>query len=354
VEQAVTELLGGGARMRGDHAPQGCPEVELSTCPTDQVARGVEVLVYATVDSQLPDIEQRSYFREAKWPPDPGVDRVHSTWCLRDAARDPDGFDVVHAHSVAAVEMAALSPYPMLATLHHDYDPALTELYRRRPQVQLVAISRAQARRERAPVSALVHHGLDPSRYPPLPDQGYLLFLGRYDREKGAHYAIEVAARAGLPLVMAGAPHQRDYYSAELRPLIERHNVLEVGPVGGEKKAALIARARAILFPIQWEEPFGLVMIEAMLCGVPVIGLARGSVPEVVEDGVTGVICDDPTEMVSAVRVADRLFDRARIRRLAEERFSAARMAADYLRLYLAAQVRRVAQLEEAGTAAGG
>ena len=153
-----------------------------------------------------------------------------------------------------------------------------------------------------------MHHGLDPSRYHPMPDQGYLLFLGRYDRVKGCVHAIEVAVRAGLPLVMAGRPARRRLLRREVKPLIERHGVLELGPVGGARKSALIARARALLFPIEWEEPFGLVMIEAMLSGVPVIGHARGAVPEVVDDGITGVVCDDASEMVAAVRIADKLF----------------------------------------------
>jgi glycosyltransferase involved in cell wall biosynthesis len=331
----------------------GGTELVVAELAKALVARGVDVVVYATGDSRLDGIDVRSCFREARWPPDPAVDRIHAAWCLRDIAKDLRGFDAVHVHSTAAVEMAGLSPYPVVATLHHHQDPALSEIYLRSPEVMLVAISTAQARRETAPVAAVVHHGLDPARFHPLPEQGYLLFLGRYDREKGVHHAIEVAARARLPLVMAGAPHQRDYYQQVLRPLIEEHKVLEVGPVGGDKKAALIARARALLFPIEWEEPFGLVIIESMLSGVPVIALARGSVPEIVEDGVTGVVCDDPTEMVAAARVADKLFDRARIRQRGEERFSSARMAAHYLRLYREAQLDRAARLGEADSAAG-
>jgi glycosyltransferase involved in cell wall biosynthesis len=330
----------------------GGTELVVAELAKALTARGVEVVVYATGDSRLEGIEVRSYFREARWPPDPDVDRVHAAWSLRDAARDSRAFDVIHAHGTAAVEMSHLSPYPVIATLHHVHDPALSEIYRRMPAVTLAAISRAQARAETAPVRAVVHHGLDPSRFHPVPDQGYLLFLGRYDREKGAHHAIEVAERAGLPLVMAGEPHQQDYYEGTLKPLIEKHNVLEVGPVGGKSKAALIARARALLFPIEWEEPFGLVMIESLLSGVPVLANGRGSVPEVIEDGVTGVICDDPAEMVAAARVSEKFFDRARIRRLAEERFSAARMAADYLRLYRAAQVRPIAALDESAAGA--
>jgi len=315
--------------------------------------RGVEVVVYATGDSDLPGIEVRSYFPAAQWPPDRDIERVHSTWSLRDAARDPCGFDVIHVHSPCAVEMARISSAPVICTLHHDFDPELTDLYRRVPQVRLIAISRSQARREPAPVWDVVHHGLDPSRFTPMQEQGYLLFLGRYDRVKGVTEAVEVAARAGLPLVMAGEPHQREYFEAEVRPLVRKHGVLEVGPVGGNRKAALIARARALLFPIEWEEPFGLVMIEAMLSGVPVLGTSRGAVPEVVDDGITGVICDDATEMVAAARISEKLFNRERIRRHAMHRWSSARMADEYLRLYRAAQSNElVAEGEGPDTAA--
>jgi len=321
----------------------GGTELVVADLARALTARGAQVVVYATGDSDLPGVEVRSYFPAAQWPPDRELERVHAAWSLRDAARDPRGFDVVHVHAPCAVEMARLSPYPVLCTLHHHADPELSDLYRRVPQVKLIAISEAQARRETAPVAGVVHHGLDPSRYPPLPDQGYLLFLGRFDRVKGVTHAIEVAVRAGLPLVLAGRPHEREYYDAEVTPLVRRHGVLEVGPVGGARKAALIARARALLFPIEWEEPFGLVMIEAMLSGVPVLGHARGAVPEVVEDGITGIVCDDATEMVAAARIADKLFDRERIRRHAQRRWSAGRMADDYLQLYRAAILERTA-----------
>ncbi len=331
----------------------GGTELVVAELARSLTARGVEVVVYATGDSELPGIELRSYFPAAQWPPDRDIERVHATWSLRDAARDPRGFDAVHVHSPCAVEMARLCPYPVIGTLHHDFDPELTDLYRRVPQVKLVAISRSQARREAAPVAAVIHHGLDPARFTPMPEQGYLLFLGRYDRVKGVTEAIEVAVRAGLPLVMAGEVHERDYFEAEVKPLIAKHGVLEVGPVGGNRKTALLARARALLFPIEWEEPFGLVTIEALLSGVPVLATARGAVPEVVDDGVTGVICDDATEMVAAARIADRLFNRERIRNQALERWTAARMADEYLRLYSAAQVDQfVAEEDEPDAAA--
>ena len=305
--------------------------------------RGAEVVVYATGDSRLGCAEVRSYFPSAQWPPNADVDATHAAWSLRDIGRDPRGFDLVHLHSLAAVELSRLCPYPAVATLHHDRDEKISRMYRANPHVKLVAISNSQAERERAEVSAVVHHGLTPERFPFLPEQGYLLYLGRYSREKGPHLAIELAARAGLPLVMAGEPHELDYYRDQVLPLIRRHGVLELGPAGGRRKANLLARSRALIFPIQWDEPFGLVMIEAQLAGVPVLALRRGSVPEVVQDGVTGLTADDPCELVAGARVADKLFDRARIRALARERWSADRMALDYLQLYRQAAAGKIA-----------
>jgi glycosyltransferase involved in cell wall biosynthesis len=312
----------------------GGTELVVAELARALTARGVEVVVYSTGDSILPGIEVRSYFPKAQWPPDKEPEQVHATWALRDIAKDPLGFDIVHVHTPRAVEMARLCPYPVVCTLHHDFHQELTDLYLRAPQVHLVAISRAQARAEPAKVSAVVHHGLDPRRFIPRRDQGYLLFLGRYDKDKGVAEAIEAAVRAKLPLVMAGRPHDLDYYEREISPLVKKHGVIEVGPVGGERKAALLARARALVFPVCWDEPFGLVMIEAMLSGVPVLAFSRGAVPEVIEDGRTGVLCDDVTEMVAAARIAEKLFDRELIRRTAAQRWSASRMATDYLALY--------------------
>ena len=331
----------------------GGTELVVAELAKALTARGIEVVVYATGDSEIPGVEVRSYFPAAQWPPDRDIERVHATWSLRDAARDPRSFDVVHVHSPSAVEMARISPWPVICTLHHHHVPELSDLYGRVPEVKLIAISRSQARQETAKVAAVVHHGLDPARYRPMDDQGYLLFLGRYDRVKGVAAAIEVASRAKLPLVMAGEPHEREYYETEVQPLIARHGVLELGPVGGTRKAALLARARALLFPIEWEEPFGLVTIEAMLSGVPVLGTARGAVPEILDDGITGVICDDPAEMVAAARIADKLFDRRRIRTGAIQRWSAARMADDYLEQYRRAQAEPFVAAADAAAAEG-
>jgi glycosyltransferase involved in cell wall biosynthesis len=311
-------------------------------------AKGHEVVVYATGDSAVPGVEVRSYYPWAHWPPEAAIGEMHAAFCMRDIIRDPRGFDIVHLHTPPAVPFAHQLDCPVVYTLHHDVDASLSARYLAAPDVALVAISRAQGRRELANVSAVVHHGLDPARFRAQEDQGYLLFLGRYDRCKGADLALDVAARAHLPLILAGAPHEERYYEDEIKPRLARGNVMDVGPVGGRPKIALIARARAVLFPIRWDEPFGLVMIEAMLSGVPVIALSRGSVPEVVDQGVTGIACDDTAELVLAARTIHKVVDRARVRTLAQQRWSASRMAQDYLSLYLALGAVRPSRGSEA------
>ena len=312
-------------------------------------AYGADVVVYTTGDSRLPGVECRSYFPKPIWPPSKEPESTHAAWALRDIARDARGFDLIHSHSVPAVELAGLAPVPMVHTLHHDVDPELSAIYLASPSITRVAISHSQARREPTGAHGVVHHGLSPERFPFKPDGGYLLFIGRYTRVKAPHLAIKVAQRAGLPIVLAGRPHNEpgdeNYFSEVLKPLLALRGVTDVGPVGGERKAELIAGARALVFPIQWEEPFGLVMIEAMLSGVPVLALNRGSVPEVVDEGLTGTICEDETDLVNAAR-SSRLFDRALIRAHARRRFSASRMAESYLSVY--EKVLREAVEEEA------
>jgi hypothetical protein len=146
--------------------PQGYGGTEMIIAELAQslTAMGHEVVVYATGDSRVPGVEVRSYFPRAEWPPDRALDRVHSNWCLRDASRDRRGFDLIHINSPAAIEPAQLAPCAVVCTLHHDLDAECTATYRRAPNVRLVAISRNQARREPARVSAVIHHGLDPRR----------------------------------------------------------------------------------------------------------------------------------------------------------------------------------------------
>lgn len=250
-------------------------------------------------------------------------------------------FDVIHFH-VDLFQMPFLGSLdvPALTTLHGRLDlPDLVPFYRHFCRTPLVSISDDQ-RRPMPPVHWLgtVHHGLPETLLPFSPQArgGYLAFLGRISPEKRPDRAIEIAARSGLPLRIAAKVDAADrtYWEETIRPLIARHPQVEfLGEIDETQKARFLGDALALLFPIDWPEPFGLVMIEAMACGTPVIAFRRGSVPEVIDDGVTGLVVESTDEAVAAVGRIGAL-DRRTIRATFEERFSAARMAADYERLY--------------------
>jgi glycosyltransferase involved in cell wall biosynthesis len=231
---------------------------------------------------------------------------------------------------------------PYLTTLHGRLDlPDLVPLYSTFADASLVSISDDQ-RRPMPPVNwvGTVPHGLprDLLAFTPQPRGDYLAFLGRISPEKCPDRAIEIAARANLPLKIAAKVDKadRDYWQQVVEPLLRRHrNVEYIGEIGDADKAAFLGNARALLFPIDWPEPFGMVMIEAMACGTPVIAARRGSVQEVVEDGVSGFIVDSTDEAVAAARHCDRL-DRGRVRECFERRFTADRMARDYVDIYRA------------------
>jgi len=225
-----------------------------------------------------------------------------------------------------------------VATLHGRLDlPELHPVYDEYRDMPVVSISRAQ----RAPLPALnwqgvVHHGLPAERYRFQPDRGdYLAFLGRISPEKRVDRAIDIATRAGLPLRIAAKVDRadREYFENVIEPLLDVPGVEYLGEIGDEEKSDFLGNARALLFPIDWPEPFGLVMIEAMACGTPVIAYRNGSVPEVVEHGATGFIVERREDAISAVDRVDSL-SRSRCRETFERRFTAQRMASDYLHLY--------------------
>jgi glycosyltransferase involved in cell wall biosynthesis len=299
---------------------------------------GHEVTLFATGDSQT-GAEIRALYQKAEWPPDPTVELDHAAWAVNQILSSDERFDVVHAHVAPALPFARYLECPLVYTLHHDRDEKLTRLYQHQ-RAHYVAISARQ--RELVPELDevhVIHHGLSPLRHPFGRGRGgYALFLGRFAREKGVHLAIDAAEAARVPLFLGGQPHWRDseYYQAEVAPrLAATSNAKVVGEVGGAVKTHLLGDATALLFPVCWEEPFGLVMIEAMLCGTPVLALARGSVSEVVEEGVTGFICRDQEQLTSRLRqIAADGFDRRRCRARALERWSSRRMVGDYLALY--------------------
>lgn len=248
-------------------------------------------------------------------------------------------FDVVHFHiDHMHLPMMRGAATPFLTTLHGRLDlPEIAPLFRAFPEAPFVSISDAQRRPlASANWAGTVHHGLPPDLLPfSQRDRGYLAFLGRISPEKGPDAAIRIARAAGLPLRIAAKVDNADraYFESVVRPMLGQPGVEFVGEINEAEKAEFLGGATALLFPIQWPEPFGLVMIEAMACGTPVVAFNRGSVPEVVEDGVSGFLVEDETGALAALRRLDRI-DRAGVRQAFEARFTARRMAEDYLALY--------------------
>jgi glycosyltransferase involved in cell wall biosynthesis len=259
---------------------------------------------------------------------------------LEQVFRQASAFDLIHFHiDHLHFPLAVRQPIPTVTTLHGRLDlPDLVPLYQMFPSIPVVSISDAQ----RAPLPSVhwlgtVYHGLPEDLYTFRATPGtYLAFLGRIAPEKGVEQAIAIAQQVGMPLKIAAKVDRadREYYQEVVQPLLHKSALVEyLGEVGGATKDAFLGEAAALLFPIDWPEPFGLVMIEAMACGTPVIAYPRGSVPEVLEDGVTGWIVEGLEEAVQAVERVP-LLSRARCRQVFEERFAASRMVQDYVKLY--------------------
>jgi glycosyltransferase involved in cell wall biosynthesis len=248
-------------------------------------------------------------------------------------------FDLVHLHAdYLGYPILRRTEVPFVATLHGRLDlPELRCIYETFADVPVVSISDAQ--REPLPQAnyiGTVQHGI-PERLllPRFGHEGYLAFLGRISPEKAPDAAIRIAARAGMQIKIAAKVDRVDeaYFAERVEPLLSLPHVEFIGEIDEEQKAEFLGDAAALLFPIAWREPFGLAMIEAMACGTPVIAFRNGSVPEVIDDSVTGFIVDNEDEAVAATQRLKSL-DRARIRGVFERRFTARRMAEDYLKIY--------------------
>ena len=261
---------------------------------------------------------------------------------LEEVRRRADQFDVLHFHT-------DMLHFPMMqdfvdrtvTTLHGRLDlPDLRPLFSAFPDIPVVSISRDQRRPLPRRVNWVgnVYHGLPRDLLPfnREPDGGYLAFLGRISPEKRPDRAIQIAARAGLPLKIAAKIDRvdRTYWDDVVAPLVAKHpNVEFVGEIDERRKAEFLGKALALLFPVDWPEPFGLVSIEAMACGTPVIAFRAGSVPEVVDDGITGFVVRNVDEAVAAVKRLPEL-DRRKVRAVFEHRFTVERMVRDYLAIY--------------------
>ena len=316
----------------------GGTERIVSYLTEELVRQGHDVTLYASGDSvtsaELVAVTPRSL----RLDPDVVDPLAHTMVVMERLNADASRFDIVHFHfdHVQFAFMRRL-PVPSVATMHGRMDlPDLVALFREYTDVPLVSISDAQ----REPLPGLnwvatVPHGLPMDEIRWYPEKGrYLAFLGRTSPEKRLDRAIEIAQRADLPLRVAAKvdPVDREYFESEIRPLITG-DVEFIGEIGDDDKDDFLGKAAAVLFPIDWPEPFGLVMIEAGARGTPVVAFRRGSVPEVIEHGVTGMVVEDVDEAVDAIPTAIAL-PRDRVRKVTAERFAASRMAADYLAVY--------------------
>ena len=327
----------------------GGTELVVGLVTEELVARGHDVTLFATGDS-------RTSARLRSVTPEP----------IRYGARTADGlthaeylqlanaqacflaaaageFDLVHNHAgVEGMVLGASSRTPVISTMHNPFQARTQPIWDAYPWFHHAVSAASAATFPTRGALAPILHGIDvgavrPDLRPRDPSNadGYLLFLGRFSAAKGADRAIQAALGAGRRLVLAGKvdPGDIPHVRAAVEPWLDGDRIRTVGEVGGETKRSLIAGADALLFPIEWDEPFGLVMVEALAAGTPVIGFRRASVPEVIEDGRSGFVVDDVAGMTAAIRRLGEI-DRATCRTAAEERFTVARMVNDVEAMY--------------------
>jgi glycosyltransferase involved in cell wall biosynthesis len=317
----------------------GGTERVVSFLTEQLVAMGHDVTLFASGDSRTGAELVPMWPRALRFDPEVRDVFAPHVLMIEQVRRRADEFDVLHCHlDYWSFPLLSRQATPFLTTLHGRLDlPELQAIYGCFPDVPLVSISDAQ----RAPVPdanfvATVQHGLPADLLTPRDvAPRYLAFLGRICPEKRPDRAIRIARQAGIELKIAAKVDRADeaYFRETIRPMIDGRHVELIGEIADAEKADFLSGAIALLVPIDWPEPFGLVMIEAMACGTPVIAFNRGSVPEIVEHGVTGLIVEDEAQAVAAVRRAAAL-PRAAVRHGFERRFTAERMAADYLALY--------------------
>ena len=320
-------------------AGYGGTERVVSTLTEELVRQGHEVTLFASGDSVTNARLVASTPRALRLDETVLDPLAYMVVELEQVAAQAEQFDVIHWHlDYFHFPMSRRLGVPQLTTLHGRLDiPDLQPVYDEFRDMPLVSISNDQ----RSPLPqgrwiGTVHHGLRPDEFHPSFEVGeYLAFLGRISPEKRADRAIEVARRVGMPLRIGAKvdPVDQPYFEENIEPLLVHDHVEWVGEVAGTDKANLLRGAAALVFPIDWAEPFGLVMIEAMACGTPVVAYGSGSVPEVIDDGVSGFIVDSIEESVDAIQRLGEL-DRRRVRARFEERFTVERMTRDYVALY--------------------
>jgi len=298
--------------------------------------QGVDVVVYTNGESTV-DAPMRWLYPEGEWPLKHEVEASlkglnHFAWAVKEATGEAD---LIHVNSAPGLSFARFVDAPMVYTVHHAYDESLARFYQSYPDVSYVTISDFQREKLNMPGMRTIHHGIDPSLY--VVSDGkreYLSFLGRIAPPKGTHLAIEIAKKSGIPLKIAGEiqPINKQYWETMVKPHVDGKFIEYVGEVGMEDKVELLGKSRAMVFPVQWDEPFGLVMIEAMACGAPVLAMPGGSVVEVVKEDVSGNVRKTAAELAECAQNLD--MPAPIVRGYMEEFFSVKRMTQDYIALY--------------------
>lgn len=331
--------------MRVPPHDYGGAELMVHWLTEELVDRGCDVTLFASADSnssaRLHPVCDKPLV-EAMRSGEAYQYEGYAVSALAQALARAQEFDIIHSHiGPIGIALGEIAPTPVIHTVHAGLD-SIDEhwLLYRHPESIVVAISDSQVAtvsQERRRSIHTIYHGLDTSGYPlSRRHDGYVLFLGRMGKHKNPAGAIRIARSAGFPIVLVGAPQdgaEKRYFKKQVEPLLEEDGVTYVGAVSEHEKVELLRGAAALVFPIEWDEHFGLVMIESMACGTPVIALKRGSVPEVIEQGVTGYFGTSEQELVAALRRVNE-FDREVIGRRVRERFSVQRMTDGYLDMY--------------------
>ncbi len=314
----------------------GGTELFIGNLASELYMRGHEVVVYGNGESDTPCPVKWCY-EHAEWPPDGSLrsqlkNADHTAWAMKDAST---WADIIHLNDVVGLPFTRFIDVPTVLTIHHPHDPELSEQYVRYPNTCYVAIADWLAREEPMPNVRVVHHGIRVSDYRlSTGKEDYVAFLGRMAPCKGPHLAIAAALAAGVKLKLAGEvqPLFSDYWEREIEPRLDGDQIEYIGEADFATKIDLLANATALLFPIQWQEPFGLVVIESMACGTPVLAFPGGAVEEIVRNGINGWICSDVADM--ARRIGSLDFDPASCRAFVDANFSVEKMADAYVEIY--------------------
>lgn len=326
----------------------GGTELVVHLLTEELVRRGHEVTLFAAAGSETSaELISCAPMPLRKMEEAMEQDKTHCTamayelGMLGEVLRRAGDFDIIHNHvNFHLLPFTCLTQTPVVTTLHNALNPPVVrELYERHANLAYISISHyQQILWPRLNYEATIYHGINLRRFTPSfthDDKDYLVFLGRLSPEKGPQHAVRIAKTLGMKLIMAGKIDRVDkiFYDRELAHQVDGEQIQYIGELDHERKAELLRNATATLCPIEWTEPFGLVMIESMACGTPVFALRDGSVPEVIDHGRSGYIAESVDEMIEAVREYRR-FDRRQVRAIAEQRFSMERMTDEHLALY--------------------